>query len=124
MISNTTQTRLFTGIYPVVLISLCAAFLFYKYILQIYPSTITEQLMAEFNLTGAGLGNLAATFYYSYMVTQLFVGVILDKYSTRWLTSLAIFGCALGTFFFSQTQTLVTAELARTLMGVGVAFAT
>lgn len=122
--SNTTQTRILTGFYPVLLISLCAAFLFYKYVLQIYPSTITEQLMAEFNLTGAGLGNLAATFYYSYMVTQLFVGVILDKYSTRWLTALAIFACALGTLFFSQTESLLTAELARTLMGIGVAFAT
>jgi len=80
--------------------------------------------MAEFNLTGAGLGNLAATFYYSYMLPQLCVGVILDKYSTRWLTSAAIFACATGTFFFSQTHSLLTAELARALMGVGVAFAT
>ncbi len=124
MIKTTTQTRFFTAGYPLILISLCAAFLFYKYILQIYPSTITEQLMAEFNLTGAGLGNLAATFYYSYMVAQLFVGVILDKYSTRWLASAAIFSCALGTFIFSQTHSLFIAELARTLMGVGVAFAT
>lgn len=122
--TNTTQTRISSTIYPLIMISLCACFLFYKYVLQIYPSTITEQLMAEFKLTGAGLGNLAATFYYSYMVTQLFVGVILDKYSSRWLTSFAIFGCALGTFLFAQTQSLLAAELARTLMGVGVAFAT
>src|SRR5574338_1242424 len=102
--TNTTQTRAVSNSYPIIVISLCACFLFYKYVLQIYPSTITEQLMAEFNLTGAGLGNLAATFYYSYMIAQLFVGVILDKYSTRWLTSIAIFSCALGTFFFSQTH--------------------
>jgi len=110
--------------YPIVVIALCASFLFYKYILQIYPSIITEQLMREFKLNGAGLGNLAATFYYSYMVAQLFVGVILDKYSTRWLTSMAIFSCALGVFLFSQAQVLLTAELSRALMGVGVAFAT
>jgi MFS family permease len=122
--TNATQTRTLSNSYPVVVITLCAAFLFYKYVLQIYPSTITEQLMAEFNLTGAGLGNLAATFYYSYMVAQLFVGVILDKYSTRWLTSAAILSCAIGTFFFSQTESLLAAELARALMGVGVAFAT
>lgn len=122
--TNATQTRTVTNSYPIVVITLCACFLFYKYVLQIYPSTITEQLMSEFQLTGAGLGNLAATFYYSYMFAQLFVGVILDKYSTRWLTSIAIFCCALGTFFFSETQSLLTAELARALMGIGVAFAT
>lgn len=110
--------------YSILVISLCACFLFYKYVLQIYPSTITEQLMTEFQLTGVGLGNLAATFYYSYMIAQLFVGIILDKYSTRWLTAFAIFGCALATIWFSQTTGLFAAELSRGLMGIGVAFAT
>ncbi len=117
-------TRQFPKFYPTLIITLCASFLFYKYILQIYPSIITEQLMREFKLTGAGLGNLAATFYYAYMLTQLFVGVMLDKYSARWLTAGAIFCCALGLFFFSQTYSLLGAQLSRALMGVGVAFAT
>lgn len=111
-------------IYPAVIISLCAAFLFYKYVLQVYPSIITEPLMRDFHLTGAGLGNLAATFYYSYVVTQLFVGIILDKYSTRWLTAAAIFCSALGVVSFAQTQVALHAGLSRALMGMGVAFAT
>ncbi|TAK73477.1 MAG: MFS transporter [Gammaproteobacteria bacterium] len=117
------QIKSFTS-YPLFILSLCAGFLFYKYILQIYPSVITHQLMGEFHLTGAGLGNLAATFYYAYMITQLFVGILLDKYSTRWLTSAAIFSCALGVILFSQAHSLLLAQLARGLMGVGVAFAT
>ncbi len=111
-------------LYPLLIISLCAGFLFYKYVLQIYPSVITEQLMKEFNLTGVGLGNLAAAFYYAYMITQLFVGVILDKYSTRWLTSVAIFACALGVFLFAHSYDVLAAGLSRALMGIGVAFAT
>ena len=99
-------------------------FLFYKYVLQIFPSIITDELMQQFRLTGAGLGGLAATFYYTYMVTQLFVGVLLDKYSTRWLTSVAILTSALGIFLFANSQTLPTASMSRALMGVGVAFAT
>lgn len=113
-----------TLFYPIVVISLCAIFLFYKYILQVYPSIITEQLMAEYHLTAAGLGNLAATFYYSYMITQLFVGVLLDKYSPRALTTLAIFASALGVFGFSRAEDLLMAEVSRALMGFGVAFAT
>lgn len=112
------------NLYPLLVISLCAFFLFYKYILQIYPSIITEQLMREFNLTGAGLGNLAATFYYTYMIAQLIVGILLDKYSTRWLTTLAIFSCAFGVFLFSEAHTVLSACLSRGLMGIGVAFAT
>lgn len=112
------------AIHPIAVITLCAAFLFYKYVLQIYPSIITHELMREFSLTGAGLGNLAATFYYSYLITQLFVGVLLDKYSNRWLTSAAILCCAVGVYFFASTQTLLGAELFRALTGMGVAFAT
>src|ERR1700688_2593203 len=95
---NTTEMKAVSTRYPGLVISLCACFLFYKYVLQVYPSIITDQLMREFQLTGAGLGNLAATFYYAYMIAQLFVGVMLDKYSTRWITSAAIFSCALGVY--------------------------
>src|SRR5579883_1517412 len=99
--NSTASMRITNTSYPVLIITLCAGFLFYKYVLQVYPSIITDQLMREFHLTGAGLGNLAATFYYAYMATQLFVGIMLDKYSTRWLTTAAIFVCALGVFLFS-----------------------
>jgi len=122
--NNTELPSKIKSSYPLLVISLCACFLFYKYVLQIYPSIITDQLMREFNLTGAGLGNMAATFYYTYMIAQLLVGILLDKYSTRWLTTLAIFSCALGVFLFSQAHTVLFACLSRGLMGIGVAFAT
>ncbi|MGQ3889437.1 MFS transporter [Legionella sp. CNM-1927-20] len=110
--------------YPICVISLAAGFLFYKYILQVFPSIITDDLMQQFNLSGASLGQLAATFYYSYMIMQLFVGILLDKYSIRWFTTLAIFSAAVGVLLFSESQTLLVASLARALMGMGVAFAT
>lgn len=124
MITNHYVTKEFNKYYPLLVISLCASFLFYKYVLQIYPSIITDQLMREFNLTGAGLGNLAATFYYSYMIVQLFVGIILDRFSTRLVTTAAIFSCALGAFLFSEAHNFLTAALSRALMGAGFAFAT
>ena len=111
-------------VYPVVVISLAACFLFYKYVLQIFPSIITEPLMQEFHLTGAGLGALVATFYYSYLLMQLFVGILLDKYSIRRFTTAAIFCSALGLVLFSKADTVFFAGMSRALMGVGVAFAT
>ena len=99
-------------------------FLFYKYVLQISPSVMTESLMQKFHLTGAGLGNLAATYFYTFLVAQLLVGYLLDKYSTRFLTSLAILTCSFGAWFFAASNTLFEAELSRGLIGVGVAFAT
>lgn len=110
--------------YPWVIITLCAFFLFFKYVLQVSPSVMTKELMAEFNVNGAGLGNLAATYFYAYLVTQLFVGPLLDRYSPRYLTVFAILLCAAGAFAFANTHSLVAAQLSRALMGMGTAFAT
>jgi MFS family permease len=112
------------GVYPIVVLSLCGFFLFYKYVLQVYPSVITKELMSGFHLNGFGLGNLSATFFYSYVITQFFVGILLDKYGARLLTAIAIFCSALGICIFSQTTNLLVAELSRALMGFGIAFAT
>jgi len=110
--------------YPWVVISLCAFFLFYKYILQTYPGLITHDLQREFKLSGAGLGNLAAAAFYSYTIMQLFVGVLLDRFGTRTLASLALLVSSVGLIWFSFADTLTNAVIARLLMGFGIAFAT
>lgn len=114
----------FRAIYPWVVIALCALFLFYKYILQVSPSVMTNELMRFFHIHAAGLGNLAATFFYAYLVMQLFAGPMLDKYSPRVLMSSAIFVSAFGTLVFSVAHVLWIAALGRMLVGVGAAFAT
>ena len=79
------------------LIAACnGLFLLYKYILQLFPSVMTQDLMQTFHLHGAGLGNLAATYFYSFLITQLFSGFLLDRFSPRILTTAAILFCALG----------------------------
>ncbi len=110
--------------YPYLVITLSALFLFYKYVLQVSPSIMTVELMQHFQIDGAGLGNLAATFFYTYLITQLFVGPLLDKYSPRLLTTLAIAISACGAMLFAHAQTLMDAQLARGLIGIGAAFAT
>ncbi len=110
--------------YPWVVIALASLFLFYKYVLQVSPSVMANELMRHFHVDGAGLGNLAATFFYTYLVTQLFVGPLLDKYSPRLLSAGAIALSAVGAILFAQSQSLLDAQLARGLVGVGAAFAT
>ncbi|ACJ18790.1 MFS transporter [Coxiella burnetii] len=121
---NLGKPALASRYYAWVVLSLCALFLFYKYVLQVSPSVMTTELMRQFHLNGAGLGNLAASFLYPYLIAQLFVGPLLDRYNPRLLTAMAIALCGLGAIFFAHAQTLKIALLARALMGVGVSFAT
>ena len=110
--------------YPWLVIALAAAFLFYKYILQVSPSIMTDDLMRVFHIQGTGLGNLTASFFYSFLLAQLFVGILLDRYSPRLLTTIAILLCAAGIYIFSEAHSLNIATWSRALMGVGAAFAT
>ncbi|MBA2657636.1 MAG: MFS transporter [Tatlockia sp.] len=117
--SNTWLTKS----YPWIIWTIAAGFFFYKYLIQVSPSVMTSDLMKAFNVNGAGLGNLSAFYFYAYLIMQIPVGIMLDKYSPRLLTTAAIFLCAISTYVFSQTDTLWLACFSRALMGAGAAFA-
>lgn len=108
----------------ILIISLCGAFLFYKYILQNFPSIMAPQLMEAFHLQGLGLGVLSGVYFWTYLIVPLFAGIALDYYGTRWVTGGAILCCAIGIFVFSHAEQLNWAIWGRTLTGVGVSFAT
>lgn len=110
--------------YAILVLFLCASFLFYKYVIQNFPSVISQQLMADFNLQGLGLGMLSGGYFWTYLITPLFVGIIIDRYGARWVSTFAILCCAMGVFWFSQIQDVSMAFTSRALMGFGVSFAT
>lgn len=112
-----------TQIYPWIIWILAASFFFYKYLIQVSPSVMTDDLMSAFNIHGAGLGNLSAFYFYAYLIMQIPVGILLDKFSPRLLTTTAIFVCSLSTFLFAHTNTLWLACICRAFMGAGAAFA-
>jgi MFS family permease len=109
--------------YPWIIWTIAASFFFYKYLIQVSPSVMTDDLMQAFDIHGAGLGNLSAFYFYAYLIMQIPVGVMLDRFSPRLLTTAAIFLCSVSTFIFSQTDTFWLACLSRALMGAGAAFA-
>lgn len=114
------KTRQF---YPWLVWLIAASFFFYKYLLQVSPSVMSHDLMRAFSVTGAGLGNLAACFFYAYLIMQIPVGILLDKFNPRNVTTIAILICSVGTLMFSQADSLWIAGLSRALIGLGAAFA-
>lgn len=120
---NKHKKTFWTNIYPWMVWLVAAGFFFYKYLVQVSPSVMTQDLMRTFQVNGAGLGNLSAFYFYAYLCMQIPVGMMLDKYSPRLLTTAAIMICSLSTFIFSQMSSLGWACVARALMGAGAAFA-
>lgn len=109
-------------LYPWLVWFLSSSFIFYKYLLQVSPTVMVGDLMRTFSLTGLSMGNLAAYYFYAYLLMQLPVGLLLDHFSPRRLMSLAIIVCSVGAIVFSQAMHLSTAEFGRLLIGLGGAF--
>lgn len=98
-------------------------FVFYKYVIEVYPSVITKLLMVDLKIDAAWFGSLAASYYYSYTLFQIPAGLLIDRFGIRKMTTAAIFLCALGAYFFSQSHSLLFASASRFLMGLGGTFA-
>jgi MFS family permease len=102
---------------------LSALFMFYKYALEVSPSVMTGTLMSTFDISGMELGNLAASYFYAYLLLQIPAGFMLDRFGPRKMTTIAIAVCALGSILFASAETLFVAEIGRFFIGAGAAFA-
>lgn len=102
---------------------LSASFMFYKYAIEVSPSVMTTHLMKEFKIDGAQLGNLAACYFYAYLIMQIPAGILVDRFGPRKVTSIAIGICGLGTLLLASSGNLFLAQLGRFAAGFGAAFA-
>lgn len=117
------KNSLSKAMYPWLVWVLAASFFYYKYLIQVSPGVMSQQLMSAYSLTGAGLGNLAACFFYGYLIMQIPVGIVLDKWSPGKITAAAALICAAGIFLFANTYTPITAGLSRFIIGLCASFA-
>ncbi len=99
-----------------------AIFLFYKYAIEVSPSVMTQALMSTFEIDGTKLGNLAASYFYAYLLMQIPAGLLIDKYGPKKVSALAILMCGVGSILFSFTDSFFLACLGRFLTGLGAAF--
>ena len=102
--------------------TLAALFVVFNYVYQYAPNVIAEDLSKSFGVSAGALGNIAAAFLYAYAFLQIPVGLIVDRYGTRWPMVMAIAVAGMGAIGFSQTHTAISAQLARVVMGAGSAF--
>ncbi|MDF1757142.1 MAG: MFS transporter [Legionellaceae bacterium] len=101
---------------------LAATFYLYEFVLQVAPSVMARPMMETFNVSAEGFGVISAFYFYAYAPMQLPAGLLFDRYGPRKLMSIALVLCALGSFFFASTESVVTACLGRFLIGIASAF--
>ncbi len=93
------------------------------YFQRMAPAVIADDLMRDFNLGGALLGNLSAMYFYSYAIMQIPTGLLVDQIGPRKLASVACATAAAGILIFSFGTSLWLAYAGRFLVGASVAVA-
>ena len=101
-----------------------AALYFIGFYQRVAPAVITAELSQAFALTAAGLGNLSAFYFYSYVAMQIPTGLLADRFGPRILLTCGAAVAALGTAVFAIAPDAFWANAGRLLIGgsVGVAF--
>ena len=99
-----------------------ALFFFYAWVLRVSPSVMVSELMSEFAVGGAILGNLSAFYFYGYSTMQVPVGVLMDRFGPRRLLTLSALACTVGCLMFAGSTDALSASLSRLVIGAGAAF--
>lgn len=102
--------------------ALAALFFFYAFFQRVAPSVMVAELMRDFGVGAAGLGNLAAFYFYAYAGMQLPVGMAHDAWGPRRVLCAAALVCGAGSLLFATADGPWAANLGRLLVGGGAAF--
>jgi len=114
--------------YPPVKLSWCmwglaATFYLIGFYQRVAPAVMTGELMHDFAISAAGLGNLSAFYFYSYVAMQTPTGILADRLGPRRLLTLGALVASLGGLIFSIAPSMAWASLGRLLIGGSVAVA-
>jgi len=103
--------------------ALAAAFYLFGFFQRVTPASLAPDLMRDFGLTAAGLGNLSAFYYYAYAAVQIPTGMLVDRYGpSRMFFAGAILG-GIGSIVFAWAEAPAVAGLGRALIGAAHGFA-
>jgi MFS family permease len=99
-----------------------ALFFFYAWVVRVAPSVMIEELMRDFAVGAAAIGNLSAFYFYGYAGMQVPIGMMMDRFGPRRLMTIAAGVCALGCVLFAMSTAFWGVAAGRFLIGASAAF--
>ncbi len=94
-----------------------AVFYLAVFFLRAAPAVMTAELMRDFHIGAASLGNLSAFYFYFYVAMQIPVGILTNSWGPRKLLVWGAMLAAGGQFLFGATDHIAVACLGRAIIG-------
>jgi sugar phosphate permease len=97
--------------------SIGAVFYLAVFFLRAAPAVMTTELMRDFHIGAASLGNLSAFYFYFYVAMQIPVGALTNSWGARKLLACGAVMAACGQFLFGATDHFAIACIGRAIIG-------
>ncbi len=89
----------------------------FQFMLQTSSSVMVPQLIQSFATNPEGVGFLASSFFYPYLIMQIPGGLLIDRYGPRLILTIGCVLFAAACWWFGHAPTMLQATLSRMLMG-------
>jgi sugar phosphate permease len=99
--------------------AIAALFYLLGFFFRVTPGVLNAELMRDFGLSAAMLGNMAAFYYYAYAAMQVPTGVANDRFGPKALIVIGALATGLGGVLFALAPGFDIAATGRALMGLG-----
>ena len=106
-------------------LTLClgVAFYFSVFFHRMVTAVMADQLMADFNIGAASLGNFSSFYYYSYVAVQIPAGILTDHLGPRKLLTAGALLSSFGAFIFASASSIHAANIGRLIIGASMGVA-
>ncbi len=126
MTSTGTETKTGVRAYPAAWLAwsvwgIGAVFYLAVFFLRAAPAVMTAELMRDFGIGAASLGNLSAFYFYFYVAAQIPVGALTNSWGPRKLLVCGAISAAAGQFLFGSTSNFALACAGRAIIGASTA---
>jgi sugar phosphate permease len=101
--------------------SIAVTFFAFQFVLRLFPGLVMPEIMEKFKIGATSFGILSAAYYLGYAGMQIPVGILLDRYSPKFVISGCAFLCGMGTLSFVYSETWYLTLFGRFLIGAGSA---
>lgn len=116
------KTMSWERVQPWVVCLTSALFFFFVFIQLNMFNAMGASLMRSFDLTAGQLGALADCYFYTNVLFLLPAGLILDRFSTRWLLLIAMGATVMATYCISLATEVWMIGLCRAVVGAAATF--
>ena len=92
--------------------------LLFQFVVQVQPSAMIDGLERSFDVDAVELGLLSSAYFLSYLLLQVPMGWLLDRFGPRIVLGASMILGAVGLLWFGTASNLTSAILARTGLGI------